>query len=1542
VYDNKGWYLHNHCDKFGVCTDTAMVAAYGHVVLVPVGPTAYTAAGTTVTQPCSGVSFLTITNRFVHEPDGTAHHLVPDPASAGGTTCWGNLNATARADDGSGWAVNYSGLVLSSIADKSAKTITFPTSSCPTGGIDTITKDSNGNQITQRPCDTFANDTLGRPFYPTSYYDSSGTLQNVAVTSTTSVPIHTNLCTVSTADFCNEYASTWILPQIITLPNGMTYTFNYIQNKYGQPSSVTLPTGGQISWTWSTTPAVDGPRCTSRTETNAGQSYTWNYAFNSITSASTTDPAGNQTRITSARFKPSLSDWYWTAITNLGSPYVTKMEYFQGSIASGQLFKTIDTAYTTTGGVLPIRETTTWNQQNLVAKTETDWDGVTTWGGQVSIRNPIEKREFAYGTGTFGALQRRTHFNYLHLTNSTYLTKNILNLPTSKIVYDGASTIKAQATYTYDGTSLTSTSSTPAPNHDYTNFGSAFLTRGNLTRSSQWLGTTGTWLNTDNAYDDLGNRLLTTDPGLHSTAFSYTDSWKDTACTVGANTSAYLTQTTDALGHRVQNSYYRCMGLIGSTKDENNIANSGTGTTFTYDLMNRPLTVSFPDGGSMVKSYVDTGSISITSSQLVTTGLNVVKTNVFDGLGRISQTQLHDPSCGGGTGLVKVDDAYGFGSAGRVTQVSTPYCNTPDTTYGLMTTTNYDALDRVTSMVQADGSTISTTYSGTTGGLTATVTDEAGKSRKSQTDALGRLTAVWEDPSSLSYETDYAYDTLDDLTSVTQKAGAASGSWRTRTFTYDSLLRLKCAANPEVTSGLNVQATCPATDTGTYTAGTVGYSYDGDGNLLTKTAPAPNQTGTASTVVTNYSYDTVHRLTQKSYTGTPATPTVKYGYDGAALGGCGTAPPSISPADANPVNYRTSMCEGSGASSWSHDPMGRTLTQQEIINGSSAINNAVKYAYYKDGELNTLTYPSGRIVTYTANNGGGYSAGRPVSAADTGNSINYATSASYTPHGAIASFKLGASINGALAYNSRLQPMQMFYGTNTAPALTGISCPATIGNIMHRTYDFHLGAGDNGNVWAIANCRDTNRSQNFAYDNLNRINQAYTSGPNWGETFTVDGWGNLTNKGPVTGKTNYENFNAAPASIRNQLNGYCHDSAGNLVLNSTCPTGTFTPTYSYDIENRLVGTGGFTYVYDGDGKRVKKCSNAGCTTGTLYWMGMGNDPLQESDFAGNATEDYIFFNGTRVARRDSSGGAVHYYVADHLGSTDVVTSSAGAIQKESDYYPYAGEIVISGSDINNYKFASKERDSESNLDYFGARHYANAYGRFMQPDPISVSVPRAAMADNPQRWNAYKYGVNNPLRFTDVDGRFDSPVHTWLTQESGLNKGYSQGTVRLMIQANLNVDRISNQLNNHEHGMSDAFESKAQAAQQVNKVMENAKNQAVSDALKGDFAGSAKSLGAGLHTVQDLDAHQLGSLATHGRESPNDKDPQKVSNAEKDSENFLKSFDSAILKALGPEKGEEVLNSVRHAGDDKLSDGGIQKEEQTKGNCGDNCKQEPK
>jgi RHS repeat-associated protein len=114
---------------------------------------------------------------------------------------------------------------------------------------------------------------------------------------------------------------------------------------------------------------------------------------------------------------------------------------------------------------------------------------------------------------------------------------------------------------------------------------------------------------------------------------------------------------------------------------------------------------------------------------------------------------------------------------------------------------------------------------------------------------------------------------------------------------------------------------------------------------------------------------------------------------------------------------------------------------------------------------------------------------------------------------------------------------------------------------------------------------------------------------------------------------------------------------------------------------------------------------------------------------------------------------VHYYFSDHLGSASVVTDSSGAIQKESDYYPFGGEMVITGSDINNYKFTAKERDSETGLDYFGARYYGSSLGRFMTPDWAAkpVTVPYAHFG-NPQSLNLYSYVVNNPTTTADPDG----------------------------------------------------------------------------------------------------------------------------------------------------------------------------------------------
>lgn len=64
--------------------------------------------------------------------------------------------------------------------------------------------------------------------------------------------------------------------------------------------------------------------------------------------------------------------------------------------------------------------------------------------------------------------------------------------------------------------------------------------------------------------------------------------------------------------------------------------------------------------------------------------------------------------------------------------------------------------------------------------------------------------------------------------------------------------------------------------------------------------------------------------------------------------------------------------------------------------------------------------------------------------------------------------------------------------------------------------------------------------------------------------------------------------------------------------------------------------------------------------------------------------------------------------------------------------------------------SGKERDSETGLDYFGARYYGSTMGRFTTADPKILSSQRLF---DPQQWNMYQYGRNNPITMIDPDGR---------------------------------------------------------------------------------------------------------------------------------------------------------------------------------------------
>ncbi len=65
-------------------------------------------------------------------------------------------------------------------------------------------------------------------------------------------------------------------------------------------------------------------------------------------------------------------------------------------------------------------------------------------------------------------------------------------------------------------------------------------------------------------------------------------------------------------------------------------------------------------------------------------------------------------------------------------------------------------------------------------------------------------------------------------------------------------------------------------------------------------------------------------------------------------------------------------------------------------------------------------------------------------------------------------------------------------------------------------------------------------------------------------------------------------------------------------------------------------------------------------------------------------------------------------------------------------------------------FTGKERDTESGLDYFGARYYASNMGRWTSPDPLNLTDERLL---NPQTLNKYGYAANNPLKYIDPDGK---------------------------------------------------------------------------------------------------------------------------------------------------------------------------------------------
>src|SRR5262249_205546 len=125
----------------------------------------------------------------------------------------------------------------------------------------------------------------------------------------------------------------------------------------------------------------------------------------------------------------------------------------------------------------------------------------------------------------------------------------------------------------------------------------------------------------------------------------------------------------------------------------------------------------------------------------------------------------------------------------------------------------------------------------------------------------------------------------------------------------------------------------------------------------------PNQSGNA-TVTTTFTYDFLNRVTQKSYSD-GATLAVNFLYDTSLNWGV-----TQSNLIGRLAEIYTSGTSTTGNQIFSYDALGRTILNNQCTPANcGTANYSVSANYDLANNLTSLTYPSGRLVTYSYNSG---------------------------------------------------------------------------------------------------------------------------------------------------------------------------------------------------------------------------------------------------------------------------------------------------------------------------------------------------------------------------------------------------------------------------------------------------------------------------------------------------------------------------------------------------------------------------------------------
>ena len=162
-----------------------------------------------------------------------------------------------------------------------------------------------------------------------------------------------------------------------------------------------------------------------------------------------------------------------------------------------------------------------------------------------------------------------------------------------------------------------------------------------------------------------------------------------------------------------------------------------------------------------------------------------------------------------------------------------------------------------------------------------------------------------------------------------------------------------------------------------------------------------------------------------------------------------------------------------------------------------------------------------------------------------------------------------------------------------------------------------------------------------------------------------------------------------------------------------------------------------------------------------------NTPLVEIP----SQRSYIYFNNQLLETIDSDSNTNTYYHQDLQNNIVLVTDDNGQVIQTNEYEPFGREISYNDNIYNSKKFSTKEKD-DSGLIYFGARYYDENSGRFISTDP----------SFNPSE-SSYAYAGNNPLKFTDPDGRAKQSVNKEFINNPPRNDDGARESKRYLYQS---------------------------------------------------------------------------------------------------------------------------------------------------------------